>query len=295
VTALLRYSVSEALNSLARSWRASILAIGVIAAAVFAAGAVLLVSVNMDRVLARLSTTGELTVYLKQGTGPAGRDAVARVLADHPAVGSSTFVSSEDALTRFRRDLPELAALVGSFDDNPLPPAFEVRMRPGRSDEEARSVVRSLAATGSVEDVRYDRQVFDRLIDGLRMLRRAGLFLAAILGLAALVTITSVLRLAYLMRREEVEILFLVGLPPSAIRGPFVVEGVLLTAVGTLVAFILLYAAFGFTQAQIGDGIAQAFGIGGLVFVSASMLVLLGLVSMTVGGLAGLAAAWKEP
>ncbi len=71
MTALLRYSATEASNSLARSWRASILAIGVIAAAVFAAGAVLLVSVNMDRVLARLSTTGELTVYLKQGAGPA--------------------------------------------------------------------------------------------------------------------------------------------------------------------------------------------------------------------------------
>jgi cell division transport system permease protein len=295
VTALLRYSIGEALTSLARSWRASILATGVIAAAVFAAGAVLLVSVNMDRVLARLSTTGELTVYLKQGATPADRDTVARALEQHRAVGSASFVSSADALARFKRDLPELAALVGTFDSNPLPPAFEVRLRPGSSEDDARNVVTTLAATGLVEDVRYDRQVFDRLIEGLRVLRRAGLILAVILGVAALVTITSVLRLAYLMRREEVEILFLVGLPPAAIRGPFVVEGMLLTGVAAIVAFVLLYLAFGFTQAQIGSGVAQAFGIGSLMFVPASMLVALGLVSVAAGGLAGFAAAWKEP
>jgi len=295
VTALLRYSIVEALTSLARSWRASVLAVGVIAAAVFAAGLVLLVSVNMDRLLARLSTTGELTVYLREGATAAARDTVARALAAHPAVGSSTFVSAEEALARFQRDLPELAALVGTLDANPLPAAFEVRLREGGREEEARDVVRSLSATGAVEDVRYDRQVYDRLIDGLRLLRRGGLLLAIILSLAALVTITSVLRLAYLMRREEVEILFLVGLPPSAIRGPFVIEGVLLTAVGTAAAFGLLLAAFAVAHAQIGAGVAQAFGIGELVFVPSLMSIALGLVSVTVGGLAGLAAAWKEP
>jgi cell division transport system permease protein len=295
VTALVRYSIVEALTSLAGSWRASVLAIGVIGAAVFATGAVLLVSVNMDRVLARLSTTGELTVYLKPAPTPQGQEAVARALAAHPAVFSSAFVSSDEALRRFRRDLPELAALVGTFDSNPLPAAFEVRLREGRREVDARDLARILSATGAVEDVRYDRQVYDRLIEGLGVVRRGGLALALVLALAALVTITSVLRLAYLMRREEVAILFLVGLPPSAIRGPFVVEGVLLTAAGAAVAFVLLLVAFAFAQGQVGPAIGQAFGTGGLIFLPAAMSVALGLATLAVGGLAGLAAAWKEP
>ncbi|HEY8550479.1 MAG TPA: hypothetical protein VIL35_11020, partial [Vicinamibacterales bacterium] len=104
MTALLRYSVDEAVRSLARGWRTGLLSIGVIAAAVFVAGAVLLVSVNADRIIERLTATAELTIYLKADAGPAGREAVAGVLATHPAVGSSNYVGAEAALERFKRE-----------------------------------------------------------------------------------------------------------------------------------------------------------------------------------------------
>src|SRR4029453_7324881 len=100
------------------------------------------------------------------------------------------------------------------------------------------------------------RQVLDRLIEGLTTARGAGVLIAAVLVLAAIVTITSVLRLAYLSRREEMEILFLVGVPPSAIRGPFVVEGVLQTLIATVAALGLLFVAFGLANAQYGASIA---------------------------------------
>ena len=169
--ALLRYSIGEASLSLARGWRASLLAIAIIAAAVFIAGAVLLVSINVDRILERLAATAELTIYLKPGQGDEQRAAVARVLASHPSVSSSNFVGADAALERFRRELPELAALVGTLEENPLPAAFDVRLRDGATDAATRSLVQALQATGAVEDVRYDRRIFDRLSDGLRILR----------------------------------------------------------------------------------------------------------------------------
>ena len=113
--ALLRYSIGEASLSLARGWRSSLLAIAILAAAVFIAGAVLLVSINVDRILERLAATAELTIYLKPGEGDQRRAAVAGVLSAHPTVSSSNFVGADAALARFRRELPELAALVGTF------------------------------------------------------------------------------------------------------------------------------------------------------------------------------------
>ena len=88
--ALLRYSIGEASLSLARGWRSGLLAIAIIAAAVFIAGAVLLVSINVDRILERLAATAELTIYLKPGEGEARRTAVANVLASHRSVSSLT-------------------------------------------------------------------------------------------------------------------------------------------------------------------------------------------------------------
>ena len=293
--ALLRYSIGEASLSLARGWRSSLLAIAIIAAAVFIAGAVLLVSINVDRILERLAATAELTIYLKPGEGDQRRAAVAGVLSAHPTVSSSNFVGADAALARFRRELPELAALVGTLEENPLPSAFDVRLRDGVTDEATRSLVQALQATGAVEDVRYDRRIFDRLSDGLRILRQGGFILAAVIVLAAIVTITSVLRLAYLTRRDETAVLFLLGMPPSAIRGPFVVEGMLQTLAGALAAVLLLWAAFGAVNAQIGPEIGQAFGTGAAVFLPRAMVVILVVASVLVGAFAGLVAAWKEP
>ena len=293
--ALLRYSIGEASLSLARGWRSSLLAIAIIAAAVFIAGAVLLVSINVDRILERLAATAELTIYLKPGDGDQQRAAVAGVLSTHPSVSSSNFVGADAALARFRRELPELAALVGTLEENPLPSAFDVRLRDGVTDAATRSLVQALQATGAVEDVRYDRRIFDRLSDGLRILRQGGFILAAVIVLAAIVTITSVLRLAYLTRRDETAVLFLLGMPPSAIRGPFVVEGMLQTLAGALAAVLLLWAAFGAVNAQIGPEIGQAFGTGAAVFLPRGMVAILVVASVLVGALAGLVAAWKEP
>jgi cell division transport system permease protein len=295
--ALLRYSIGEASLSLARGWRASLLAIAIITAAVFIAGAVLLVSINVDRILERLAATAELTIYLKpgEGEGDERRAAVAAVLSADPSVSSSNYVGADAALERFRRELPELAALVGTLEENPLPAAFDVRLRDGVTDAATRSLVQSLQATGAVEDVRYDRRIFDRLSDGLRILRQGGFLLAAVIVLAAIVTITSVLRLAYLTRRDETAVLFLLGMPPSAIRGPFVVEGMLQTLAGALAAVLLLWAAFGAVNAQIGPEIGQAFGTGAAVFLPRGMVVILVVASVLVGALAGLVAAWKEP
>jgi cell division transport system permease protein len=293
--ALLRYSLAEAALSLARGWRSALLAIAIIAAAVFITGAVVLVSINVDRILERLSATAELTIYLKPGAGAEARGTVARVLESHPIVTSSNFVGAEAALERFRKELPELAALVGTLDENPLPAAFDVRLRDGATDADTRSVVQALQATGAVEDVRYDRRIFDRLAGGLRIVRQGGIWLAAVIVLAAIVTITSVLRLAYLTRRDETAVLFLLGMPPSAIRGPFVVEGMLQTLAGALAALLLLWGAFGAVSAQVGAEIGQAFGTGGAVFLSQGVAIALVIATVVVGALAGLVAAWKEP
>jgi cell division transport system permease protein len=293
--ALLRYSIGEAFLSLLRGWRSGLLAIAIIAAAVFIAGAVVLVSINVERILERLSATAELTVYLKPGDGDAERERVAAVLRGQSTVTSSNFIGGAAALDRFRRELPELAALIGALDENPLPSAFEVRLRDGAPEAETRRLVQALQATGVVEDVRYDRRIFDRLIGGLEILRQGGVILAVVIVLAAIVTITSVLRLAYLTRRDETAVLFLLGMPPSAIRGPFVVEGMLQTLAGALLAVLALWAAFGAVNARIGAEIGLAFGTGSAVFLATPMVVGLVVASVVVGALAGLVAAWKEP
>ena len=234
--ALLAYSFAEALGSLRRGWRATLLALLTTTAAVFVAAAAVLVSINLQEIFAKLGTASELTVYLRGTPSQAERDRLDALLARAPGVQSRRFITPQEALRRFAADVPELAPLTNALGENPFPPAFEVRLRPSETaaegDRVARQLIESLEATGLVEDVRYDRQVIDRLLAGMTTAQNAAAMLAGILVLAAVLTITSVLRLAYQTRQEEISILYLVGAPPRAIRGPFVAEGFLQALAG---------------------------------------------------------------
>ena len=92
-------------------------------------------------------------------------------MSSAPAVQSRRFISPQEALRRFAADVPELAPLTSSLGENPFPPAFEVRLRQSANaaegDMAARGLIALLEATGLVEDVRYDRQVIDRLLAGM--------------------------------------------------------------------------------------------------------------------------------
>ncbi len=293
--ALLRYSMSEAITSLRRGWRTNVFALVTTTVAVFVAATALLVSINLREVFARLGTASELTVFLKQRTSESERDRVERVLAQAPGVTSHQFVSSAEALRRFALDVPELASLTTSLGENPFPPAFEVRLTPGPDgDAAAHTLASALTKTGSVEDVRYDRRVIDRLLTGLTVTERVGATLAGVLALAAVLTITSVLRLSYQTRHDEISIMYLVGAPPRAIRGPFVAEGMIQALVGGALAIGVLALAFSTFRARYGQIVVDAFGLSDVQFLPSVWIVGLLVLSALVGGLAGLAAAWRE-
>ncbi len=83
-----------------------------------------------------------------------------------------------------------------------------------------------------VADVRYDRQWLNRLLTVIRLIRGIGLALGTLLAVAAALTVANVVRLALYARRDELDIMQLVGAPPVYVRGPFVMEGVLQGGVG---------------------------------------------------------------
>ena len=155
------------------------------------------------------------------------------------------YVSKAQALTRFRRDFASLAPLAAGFDDNPFPASVEVRVlsdagRDGRAD----AVVRRIGALPGVADVRYDREWLARLTAGLTAVQGTGLALAGLMALAAAVTVASVVRLGLHNRRDELQIMQLVGSPMSYLRGPFVAEGVMQGGLGAALALLLLWLGF---------------------------------------------------
>jgi len=95
-----------------------------------------------------------------------------------------------------------------------------------------------------VEDVEYDLLWIQRLTTAVRLVRGAGAFLGAILVLAAVFTISNVMRLTMYAREDELDIMRLVGAAPAYVKGPFVVEGMIQGGLGGLLALGLLWTIF---------------------------------------------------
>jgi hypothetical protein len=106
----------------------------------------------------------------------------------------------------------------------------------------------------------YDRRWLDRLASVTAIMRWAGIVLALLLGCASAVTVANVVRLTLYARRDEIEIMQLVGTPLGRIRGPFVAEGILQGGAGSVVALLALAAVYAVVHARYSAAIARLVG-----------------------------------
>lgn len=240
----LRYFLAEAATSMNRSRGVSLLAVGTIAIALTILGAFLYLSGNVSSVVARWRQEVQVNLYLLDGLEPETLRALEGRLRRDPAVEQVAYISKEEALARFRSYFAEMEDLARTLEVNPLPASFEVRLIPHhRSPEAVRRFATSLASLDGVEEVQYDTGWVRRLHSLVQLTSGAGYLLGGILLAAAMFTTSNVIRLAMFSRRDEVEILQLVGATRGFIQGPYVAEGMLQGLLGGLVAVLVLGGA----------------------------------------------------
>ena len=266
-----------------------------IALALFVLGGFLAVTANLQRLGNEWSNSAELSIYLKDDITPAERHAVEATLAPGDLIGAHEYVSKADALSRFKQTFGDLAAAIDGVGNNPLPASLEVRLRPGPGvSEGVDALAARLRTMPGVADVRYDRQWLTRVLSAINIIRGVGLVLGSVLAIAAALTVANVVRLALYARREELDIMNLVGAPQAFVRGPFVMEGVLQGGLGALVALLALGAAYIAIRARYLQPLASALNVSSIHFLPVELCVVLVLGGMAVGCLGGLVAAWDR-
>jgi cell division transport system permease protein len=288
----IEYALKKGWASLWRGRTSTVFAIVAIALAMTVLGTLLLLTSNAEQLVSQWAAATEFSVYLRDDATSEQRGSIESVIDDSGVAAGRDYVSKPQALSRFRRDFTELASLAGGFDDNPFPASVEVRVLPeAERDGRAEALVRKVAALPGVADVRYDREWLARLASGLDAVRGAGLALALLMAVAAALTVAAVVRLGLHARRDEIEIMNLVGSPMTFIRGPFVAEGLLQGGIGALLALVLLWLGFALATAWWGGQLTTLLDGSSLRFLPLRMAALLVAGGMMVGAAGGLAAS----
>ncbi len=286
----LRYAFDEAIVSLWRGRRSGALSTATIALALFVLGTFVIATANLQQLGREWTNSAELSVYLADTVTPEQRAAVERAIAAGNVVAGHQYLSKSDALARFKKTFADLSSTIDSLGQNPLPASYEVRLK-GGAETGVDLLLAELRQLPGVADVRYDREWLQRLSSATRMLRDVGLVLGLLLTLGAALTVANVVRLGLYARRDELEIMQLVGAPAAYVRGPFVMEGTLQGGVGALVALLALGGVFLALRGRYLIPLASAINLSGISFLSLSASVLLLAGGMVVGCLGGLIAA----
>jgi cell division transport system permease protein len=183
-------------------------------------------------------------VYLKKDATRQDVERVQATLGNTDHVGKVEYVSKAQAYAQEKRRNPEAYELLGT---NPLPDTF--RVTPDKPDDvlKLRDALAPTGAAGSrvpideaIEQVKNRKDETTKILTATRVVKLAMGGLAVLLVIASVLLISNTIRLSLFSRRREVEVMKLVGATDSFIRWPFVIEGVVLGALGGILAILML-------------------------------------------------------
>jgi cell division transport system permease protein len=184
-----------------------------------------------------------------------------------------TFVSKDEALTRFRKQNPELAQPLTS---NPFPDSFEII--PSRPENIAQVASQFHHGADEVQLVNYGKKYSDRVLKVTKVIETVFLIAVLVLLASSTMLIANTIRLSIFSRRREIEVMKLVGATNWFIRGPFMIEGLIVGLGGALVAVIVLLVA----KVTVATALPSALGAPGVhavaFWVNAAILLSVGLV-----------------
>jgi cell division transport system permease protein len=238
-----RYVFGEAWSIARSSPRQTAAAMTLIALALYVPGLLALVSRNLGRLAVTDADPTSVVITLVPAAD--ARQVTARLQSDS-RIQLVRIVGSDAALERFRRAYPDLGAALADLKEAPFPPSIEIILRPGAPPKTAAEVAAAARLWPGVESAESEEEFSRRFRDAISIVRNAGLFLGAVLTLAAVLSVASAVRLALDLHRDEVGIMRLMGATESAIRAPFWLYATAEGMLGGGIALALLYATYRF-------------------------------------------------
>lgn len=283
----MRYFVIDAMDEWRRSPGVNLLAVATLAATLFLAGLVLLVIANLERQLQHQRENVQIQIYLPEDLPPETRTALEQEVGAMPGVARTTYIDKDEAMRRYRQWAAQMVELIDELETNPLPASLEVSLEAGPDAEQhGQAIVVALAGRETVEDVRFDRDWLLKLESLLDLARIGGSGLALIVFAAVIFVMASVLRLAVYARRDEIDIMLLVGATPAFVRGPFLVAGLAQGIVASALALLMVEGARRGALAYAGSGSVALLDLvltHALPLELASLMMLTGLLVSLAG------------
>jgi len=244
--------LDETLSNIRHSGFVSLLSVVIIAFTIAITSALVLVGNYLKQEVEDLKDEPAIIAFLKDSLDDsAGKELQSRIQADR-RIASVTYVSKAEALTRTKKAFGELGEIImqGFEDINPLPASLEVHLEADFLNREVlKQLVAQIQSFPEVEDVTYEQFSSD-------FIRKAELVILGFSGLmggASVIIVSFSIMLTTYFRRQEIQVVRLIGATRWYIRIPLILQGIFLGFTGSLSGVVCFYIIFRLFTPRLGE------------------------------------------
>jgi len=228
-----------------------------------------------------------VTMYLKEGVAEKTVSEFIRELESSPQVRSVRFISKDMALELFRDELGARGSFLEGLDENnPLPASVDLVLQPDELNiDGVRGSIERYRSHPAVDEVIYGSEWVEQVQKVLNVFRLFGYVTLFVVLLVIVFLIANTIKLVIYSRRDEIEIMQLVGATRGFVRIPFVIGGVVQGLLGSVLGLILLKASYALLNFEMRHSALLGAAVPELLFLSPVALITIILVGLLIGAI----------
>ena len=233
------YNVRQALQQIWRNKGMSTASVFAITAMLLILGLFFVITVNINLFTEMLKNNyNEVEVFLSDDVKKSDAEDIMKKIDAEPGVKSSTYRSKTEAMKIMKARWGENSYLLDSLGDNPLPSSIVVTVD---SMSTADNVIKMVKGTDGVEDVKYYQDTVKKLTKITNFLKLAAMIIMVFLIIVSIVVVSNTIKLTVFARAKEIEIMKYIGATNWFIRGPFLIEGILIGVISSAVSAVATF------------------------------------------------------
>ncbi len=278
----INYIFRQAFKSLWRNRMMGLASIGSVTAVLIILGFILIIVLNVNNIaLATKETFDEIAVYIKDDFEEAQIEQLGKSFKEIDGVMGVAFQTKDYALEKLREDWGKDAYLLEGLRNNPLPNTYIVQLSDVKNSD---YVIKQIQTFEGVESVQYYKDAVNSLIKIADFVKRGGAGIIIILLLISVFIISNTIKITVLNRQKEIELMQYIGATNGYVRGPFMIEGIMLGLLGSVIAIFIIFFGYNYLiNFLAGRYVALLSGMSGYMVGVDMILNDLIIIFLTIG------------
>lgn len=242
------YFISDAFKSLKRNTTISIASALTVLTTLVVFGAFLLTALNVNLGVKDVQSKVEIKVFLKDDATQAQKEAILTKVKSVEGVTTVTYETKAQALANFKEQFKDDKEILAGYNEqnNPLPNSYIVNLsQPDVADKVQKALeVQNGKPMDGIDQIGNDQEMINTITSFANTIKWVGLVLFIVLIGVSLFLIINTIKITVYSRRREIGIMKFVGATDWFIRWPFVIEGVVIGLVGSVLAVAVIYGIY---------------------------------------------------